>query len=118
MSISPISDVVDSIKRSLEASQLGPIIHCDVSGENDSCGAKLEAVIVCAKFEGMPLLQRQKAVHEIVRNTIEVRQFFILSFTILQLKAQMQRVHAFSMKTWTPTEAEKKLEKSSTICPK
>jgi stress-induced morphogen len=72
MSISPISEIVNSIKRSLEASQLSPVIHCNISGENDSCGAKLEAIIVSAKFEGMPLLQRQKAVHEIVSNTIEV----------------------------------------------
>jgi stress-induced morphogen len=66
MSISPLSDIVASIKCALETSKLSPIIRCDISGENDSCGAKLDAIIVSAKFEGMPLLQRQKAVHEAV----------------------------------------------------
>jgi stress-induced morphogen len=66
MSHSPIASLVSSIKCALEASPLGPITHCEISGEHDSCGAKLDAVIVSAKFEGMPLLQRQKAVHEAV----------------------------------------------------
>ena len=68
MSISPDSDIVTSIKRALEASNLSPIIRCEISGENESCGAKLDAIIVSAKFEGMPLLQRQKAVHDAVSN--------------------------------------------------
>lgn len=71
MSIAPESDIVTSIKRALEASNLSPIIRCEISGENDSCGAKLDAIIVSAKFEGMPLLQRQKAVHDAVSNAHE-----------------------------------------------
>lgn len=66
MTASPLQDTVASMKRALDASSLGPIVHCEISGENDACGAKLEAVIVTAKFDGMPLLQRQKAVHEAV----------------------------------------------------
>jgi stress-induced morphogen len=66
MSIPSTSDIVASIKCALETSKLSPITHCEISGESDSCGAKLDAVIVSSKFEGMPLLQRQKAVHEVV----------------------------------------------------
>ena len=66
MPITSISDLVSAMKSALEASALSPITHCDICGENDSCGAKLDAVIVSAKFDGMPLLQRQKAVHEAV----------------------------------------------------
>ncbi len=66
MTTLPLQDIVASLKRALDASSLSPIVHCHISGENDTCGAKLEAVIVTAKFDGMPLLQRQKAVHEAV----------------------------------------------------
>ena len=77
MSISPLSDIVASIKCALETSKLSPIIRCDISGENDSCGAKLDAIIVSAKFEGMPLLQRQKAVHEAV--SIIIKPAYLLN---------------------------------------
>jgi stress-induced morphogen len=66
MSIPPISDIVASMKCALESSKLSPIIHCEISGEDDTCGPKLNAIIVSPKFDGMPLLQRQKAVHEAV----------------------------------------------------
>jgi hypothetical protein len=35
--------------------------------------------------------------------------------TLLQLKSELQRVHAFSMKTWTVAEAEKKLVQFSAL---
>jgi hypothetical protein len=35
--------------------------------------------------------------------------------TFLQLKSELQRVHAFSMKTWTIAEAEKKLARSDAL---
>jgi stress-induced morphogen len=108
-----LHDIVASIKRALDASALSPIAHCEISGENDSCGAKLDAIIVSAKFEGMPLLQRQKAVHEAVSAFhylplpllfVHYRPFLSLFVTPLQLKAELSRVHAFSMKTWTPPQ--------------
>jgi stress-induced morphogen len=113
MSISPDSDIVTSIKRALEASNLSPIIRCEISGENDSCGAKLDAIIVSAKFEGMPLLQRQKAVHDAVSNAHAGLIFPSFYAFFLQIKIEMQRVHAFSMKTYTVAEAEKKLPKTT-----
>ena len=113
MSISPDSDIVTSIKRALEASNLSPIIRCEISGENDSCGAKLDAIIVSAKFEGMPLLQRQKAVHDAVSNAHEAAYIPSFLHIFSQIKTEMQRVHAFSMKTYTVAEAEKKLPKTT-----
>jgi stress-induced morphogen len=110
MSLSPVSDLVASIKSSLGASKLSPIIRCDISGENDSCGAKLDAIIVSATFEGMPLLQRQKLVHEAV-SIMHSTFIFLNVLTLLQLKSELQRVHAFSMKTWTVAEAEARLAK-------
>ena len=41
-----------------------------------------------AKFDGMPLLERQRAVNDII-------------------KEEMGKIHAFSMKCWTPEKWEK-----------
>ena len=102
------------MKAALEASALSPITHCDISGENDSCGAKLNAIIVSTKFDGMPLLQRQKAVHEAVRSPNKPHTFITRFFTLGQLKVPLQRVHAFSMKTWTPAQFAEKTAGSGT----
>ena len=41
-----------------------------------------------AKFDGMPLLERQRAVNDII-------------------KEEMEKIHAFSLKCWTPEKWEK-----------
>ena len=55
---------------------------------SSGCGAKFECRGVSAKFEGMPLLERQRAVNDII-------------------KEEMEKIHAFSMKCWTPEKWEK-----------
>jgi stress-induced morphogen len=56
---------------------------------SDGCGAKISCVIVSAKFEGLALLARHRAV-----NTC--------------LAKEMETIHALQMKTWTATQYEKK----------
>uniref|UniRef100_A0A6B2LW69 BolA-like protein n=1 Tax=Arcella intermedia TaxID=1963864 RepID=A0A6B2LW69_9EUKA len=57
--------------------------------DSDGCGAKFKAVIVASKFQGMKLLDRNRAVNS--------------TFESLR-----PRIHAFSMRTWTPEEYETK----------
>ena len=58
---------------------------------SSGCGAKFECLVVSAKFDGMPLLERQRAVNNII-------------------KEEMEKIHAFSMKCWTPEKWEKKAD--------
>ncbi|CAE7356657.1 Bola2 [Symbiodinium sp. KB8] len=60
-----------------------------VVDESDGCGSKLDAIIVSTKFEGVGLLARQRSVNEC-------------------LSEEMPNIHAFTMKTWTPSQYEKK----------
>lgn len=52
---------------------------------NCNCGMKFQAVIVSPKFEGKPLLQRQRLVNEV-------------------LTEEMKHIHAFTMKTLAPSQ--------------
>lgn len=52
---------------------------------NCGCGMKFDALIVSPKFEGKPLLQRQRLVNEI-------------------LSEEMKYIHAFTMKTLSPSQ--------------
>ena len=52
-------------------------------------GARFELYIVSEKFEGLALLDRQRMVHEL-------------------LKEELKGIHAISMKTWTSSEWDKK----------
>jgi stress-induced morphogen len=61
--------------------------------ESANCGTKFRVVIVAQKFEGMKLLDRQRAVNEAI-------------------KEPMKRIHAFSMRTWTPSEYQEKKDPS------
>ena len=65
--------------------------YVEVHDDSDGCGAKFNAIIVSAKFEGMMLLQRQRAVNAV-------------------LQEEMQTIHALTMKTWTPAQAQQKLD--------
>lgn len=64
-------------------------IHIEVEDLSDGCGAKFNALIVSPKFEGKPLLQRHRMVNEI-------------------LKEELKVIHAFSQKTLTPEQWDKK----------
>lgn len=52
---------------------------------NCGCGMKFDAVIVSPMFDKKPILQRQRLVNQ-------------------SLTAEMQHIHAFTMKTLTPEE--------------
>jgi BolA protein len=62
----------------------------DFSG---GCGAKFDLVVVAKDFEGKSLLDRQRAVND-------------------ALKDVMAKIHAVTMKTWTPKQYE---ERKSTV---
>ena len=64
--------------------------YVEVRDDSDGCGAKFDAIIVSAKFDGMMLLQRQRAVNAV-------------------LEEEMKTIHALTMKTWTPAQAQQKL---------
>ena len=82
----------DALTAKLQASELEPSV-VEISDTSDGCGSKFEALIVSSKFDGMGLLERQQAVNAIIAE-------------------EMEQIHAFSMKTWTPAQYEKKKNKS------
>lgn len=60
--------------------------HVDMEDlSNCGCGMKFDAVIVSPKFEGKPVLQRQRLVNQI-------------------LAEEMKHIHAFTMRTLTPDQ--------------
>ena len=78
----------DELKAKLLASALAPSV-VEIVDTSDGCGSKFEAIIVSASFDGMALLDRQRVVNEVIGQ-------------------DMESIHAFSMKTWTPAQHEKK----------
>jgi len=68
--------------------------HVEVVDTSDGCGSKFEAIVVSAAFDGMGLLDRQRAVNDVIAEP-------------------MKAIHAFSMKTWTPKQYEAKQQTSS-----
>ncbi|KAJ8601041.1 hypothetical protein CTAYLR_004485 [Chrysophaeum taylorii] len=74
--------IVGDIRRALAA--LDPT-HVSVVDVSDGCGSKLQLVVVSAAFEGKPLLAQHRLV-----NTA--------------LKDHLTTVHAFTLKTYTPTK--------------
>ena len=77
----PTEDEVRTCLSSLGAEKV------TVSDISDGCGAKFSLVIISSKFEGIPLLQRQRLVNSLL---------------------PMDDIHAVQMKTWTVTQAAKK----------
>ncbi|XP_076069372.1 bolA-like protein 2 isoform X2 [Oratosquilla oratoria] len=75
--------IKDKLSKELDAS------HVDVEDLSDGCGAKFSVIIVSPKFEGKPLLQRHRLVNSILEEELKV-------------------IHAFTMKTLTPEQWEKK----------
>eukprot|EP00053_Salpingoeca_punica_P025081 m.15804 g.15804 ORF g.15804 m.15804 type:complete len:95 (+) comp7471_c0_seq1:107-391(+) len=65
-------------------------VHVDIVDTSaNRCGNAFEATIVSPMFEGKPLLAR----HRLVNDT---------------LKAELAKIHAFSQKTFTPSQWEAK----------
>ena len=84
----------DELKAKLLAStQLEPE-RVEITDTSDGCGSKFEAIIVSAKFDGVPLLERQRLVNA-------------------ELSEDMPNIHALSMKTWTPAQYESKMGNKS-----
>lgn len=60
--------------------------HIDIEDlSNCGCGMKFDATIVSPKFEGKPILQRQRLVNQ-------------------TLTEEMKHIHAFTMRTLTPSQ--------------
>jgi len=84
----------EELRTKLQSCALEPVI-VEVADTSDGCGSKFEAIVVSTKFEGMPLLERQRAVNEVISE-------------------EMQTIHAFSLKTWTPDQHAKKTAAATT----
>ena len=80
----------DDIKSKLQQSEELQPTYLQITDTSDGCGGKFEAIIVSATFNGMGLLDRQRKVNEVI-------------------KEEMDQIHAFSMKCWTPDQYEKKM---------
>ncbi|XP_018008106.1 bolA-like protein 2 isoform X2 [Hyalella azteca] len=59
----------------------------NVVDESDGCGGKFSVVVVSTVFQGKPLLQRHRLVNSV-------------------LEEELKKIHAFSMKTYTPEQWE------------
>ncbi|CAK4142614.1 unnamed protein product [Aphanomyces euteiches] len=68
--------------------------YVQVEDNSDGCGNKFSVIVVSAAFEGQGLLQRQRAVNEVLRD-------------------EMATIHALQMKTWTPAQFEQKKSQGS-----
>lgn len=78
----------DKLKKSLETQ------HIDITDlSNCGCGMKFDAVLVSPKFEGKPLVQRQRLVNGV-------------------LSEEMKYIHAFTMQTYTPDQWKDKQNKN------
>jgi stress-induced morphogen len=62
--------------------------HLEVVDTSDGCGQSFEVVIVSSAFEGKNTIQRHRTI-----NTL--------------LKEEIQQIHAFSQKCYTPAEFKK-----------
>mmetsp|Transcript_38799 Transcript_38799/g.77653 ORF Transcript_38799/g.77653 Transcript_38799/m.77653 type:complete len:91 (+) Transcript_38799:2-274(+) len=78
----------EELLEKLKASDLEPS-YVTVVDDSDGCGSKFKAVVVSPKFDGVALLERQRMVNAIIAE-------------------EMNSIHAFEMKTWTPAQYEKK----------
>ena len=65
--------------------------YVEAQDESDGCGAKFSVIVISGKFDGVMLLQRQRMVNA-------------------ALKDEMETIHALQMKTWTPAQAQQKIE--------
>ena len=66
------------------------IAELKVSDLSDGCGSKFLIYVVSAAFQGVPLIKRHQIVHEAIG------------------KELMDKIHAVTIKSWTPEQYEKK----------
>lgn len=83
MSSAGVSTVEDKLRAAFSPS------HLEVSDVSGGCGSSFRVVLVSEAFEGVPLLDRQRQVHS-------------------ALEAEIKAIHALELKTWTPSQFEKK----------
>ncbi|KAL7750364.1 hypothetical protein RI367_004137 [Sorochytrium milnesiophthora] len=83
--------VTASTVESAIRSRLQPT-HVEVQDTSGGCGNSFDVVIVSPLFDGKPLLQRHRLVNDL-------------------LKAEIADMHAFSQKTYTPSQWESRSEK-------
>ena len=79
-----------------------------VVDESDGCGSKIDAIIVSEKFTGKYLLlaHTSQRAQRVARTGVALlaRQRAVNEC----LAEEMPNIHAFTMKTWTPSQYEKK----------
>ena len=68
-------------------------VECTDFSDGNCDGAKLELIVVSQQFEGVPLLKRQRKVNE-----------------LLSAELSSNKIHALTMKTWTPAQYASKKE--------
>lgn len=68
--------------------------HIECSVEGDGCGAKVDLKVVSKKFDGVPLLKRHQLVNDMFSEDLS-----------------SNRIHALTIKAWTPEQYEKKMSK-------
>jgi stress-induced morphogen len=69
-------------------------IECAVEEGGDCGGHKIDLKLVSAKFNGVPLLKRHQMVNDLFSEDLS-----------------SNRIHALSIKAWTPAQYEKKMKK-------
>jgi len=68
--------------------------HFEIEDISDGCGAKFNCLIVSKSFDGLMLIKRHRMVNSILEEELKI-------------------IHAFSMKTYTPSEWAKKQTNSN-----
>ena len=66
-----------------------PTLHVSAEDESSGCGAKFIVTVASSRFEGMPLLDRHRAVNA-------------------ALAEDMAHIHALTIRAWTPAQWEAK----------
>ena len=67
-----------------------------VQDQSDACGAKFQLLIVADAFQGLNMLERHRAVND-------------------ALASEIPGIHALSMKTYTPSQYDKKKAQGSVL---
>ncbi|KNC48875.1 BolA domain-containing protein [Thecamonas trahens ATCC 50062] len=80
----------DELKAKIQAA-FSPVF-LDVQDVSGGCGQSFDVIVVSEAFEGVALLDRHRMVNDAVADEIKA-------------------IHAFSLKTWTPAQYEKKKDK-------
>ncbi len=80
--------ITPALLESAVRSKIAGVTHVQAEDLSDGCGAKFSLIVVSSEFAGKPLLQQQRLV-----NT--------------NLKDEISRMHAITLKTKTPEQWEK-----------